>query len=122
MPGRSGGPFPSTATRPTAWLSFIRWGHADGGAGVAAEDAFSVGAEYKVRKDQFWAIAVGWAKPVPGETGVERRDELVIETSYRAQVSPSISLMPDLQLLFDPANNPSADTAWIAGIRAIVNL
>ncbi len=99
-------------------LPFLRWGHSDGGAGVAAENAVSVGFEFAVRDDQAWALAFGWAEP----SGPGLRDEYVIETSYRVQVSPSISLTPDLQLLIDPAKNPAADTVLVAGLRCIVNL
>ncbi|RLB76042.1 MAG: porin, partial [Deltaproteobacteria bacterium] len=43
-------------------------------------------------------------------------------TSYRVQVTPSINLMPDLQYLIDPANNPELDSTWIAGLRCILTL
>ena len=104
------------------WLPFLRYGHSDGGAGVPAEDAASIGFEYAVRKDQHVALGAGWARPSDKTFEGDLRDEYVIETSYRFQVTPSISLTPDLQLLIDPAQHPEEDRVWVAGVRGIVNL
>ena len=42
---------------------FVRFGHSDGGGGVAAEDAVTVGVEVTKRFAQTWTIGAGWAKP-----------------------------------------------------------
>jgi len=104
------------------WLPFLRYGHSDGGAGVPAEQALSLGFEYAVRADQHFALGAGWAKPSDKTFEGDLRDEYVIEASCRFQLTPSVSLTPDLQLLIDPANNPEEDRVWIAGVRGIVNL
>jgi porin len=104
------------------WLPFVRYGHSDGGAGVPAVDALSMGFEYAVRADQHFALGAGWAKPSGKTFEGDLRDEYVIEASYRFQVTPSISLTPDLQLLIDPAQHPEEDRVWVAGVRGIVNL
>ena len=100
---------------------FLRFGHSDGGAGVAATDAASVGFEYSVRPHQAWSLGFGWAEPTsnvdPGVT-----DEYVIETSYKFQLLKSFSLLPDVQLIVDPVNNPGKDQVWVVGLRGILTL
>lgn len=103
-------------------IPFTRFGHSDGGAGVAAESAASIGFEYIPRKDQAWSLGAGWAKPSEKTFGPGLDDEYVIETSYKFQIWPFLSLTPDLQLLLDPAKNPDNSSVWVFGLRAIVNL
>lgn len=102
------------------WLPFVRFGHSDGGAGVSAESALSGGFEYKVRPDQAWTLGIGWAEPVNPPAGTD--DEYVIETSYKFQLAKNFSLLPDLQVLFNPANNPAKNRVWVFGLRAILTL
>jgi porin len=101
-------------------LPFVRFGHSNEGAGVAAETALSGGFEYKTRPDQAWTIGVGWAKPANQPSGAD--DEKVIETSYKFQLANNFSLLPDFQLLIDPANQPGESSVWIAGLRVIMTL
>ena len=46
----------------------------------------------------------------------------MLEVSYRFQLSENLELMPDVQLLLDPADNPDEDRVWIWGLRAKVTL
>lgn len=104
------------------WQPFLRFGHSDGGAGVAAEDAASIGVEMKPRMDQAWSIGLGWARPSRKTHGRGLDDEYVVETSYKFQLSPNFSLTPDLQYIRDPAKNPDENHAWVFGLRAILTL
>ena len=104
------------------FIPFTRFGHSDGGAGVAAESAASVGFEFTPRKDQAWSLGAGWAKPSEKTFGTGLKDEYVFETSYKFQVWPFLSLTPDLQLLLDPAKNPAESSVWLFGLRAILTL
>lgn len=101
------------------WFPFVRFGHSDGGGGVAAEDAVSVGVEFTQRFDQTWTIGAGWARPSQETFGPGLDNEKVLETSYKFQLSKNFSLMPDVQLVFDPANNPDESSIWVIGIRAM---
>jgi len=103
------------------FIPFARFGHSDRGAGVAATSALSVGMEYAPRRDQAISLGAGWAKPSKTTFGAGVDDEYVIETSYKVQLSPNLSLMPDVQLLLNPANNPAQDRVWVLGLRAIVS-
>lgn len=49
-------------------------------------------------------------------------DEYVIETSYAFQVAKNLELLTDVQLLLDPANDPSNDSVWIASLRVLITL
>jgi porin len=60
------------------------------------------------------AIGVAWSDPSPGNGF---RAETLLELFYRVEIVKTITLTPDLQLVFDPANNPDADVVVVPGIR-----
>ena len=103
-------------------LAFFRLGHSDGGAGVAAENAASIGMELTTRADQAFSAGLGWAEPSAKTHGARLRDEYIAEVSYKFQLSKNFSLLPDFQLLIDPALNPQEDRVWVIGLRAIITL
>jgi porin len=103
-------------------IPFTRIGWSDGGAGVAAKRAASVGVEYAVRSDQALSVGIGWADPSKKTYGKTLGDEYVFETSYRFQLTPTLSIMPDVQLLKDPARNPREDYVWVGSLRANIAL
>jgi len=103
-------------------VPFARFGHSDGRAGVAAESAASVGCEFSPRLGQALSFGAGWADPSEATFGPGLDDEYVFETSYEFQLSPNVSVLPDLQLLLDPAGNPAEDRVWVFGLRAILTL
>ena len=95
---------------------FLRYGHSDGGAGVAARNAASMGFQYFPRKSQSLSVGVGWAEP----SDRTLRDEYVVEAGYKMAVTPQLSVMPDLQVVFDPAENPAEDSIWLFSLRTIL--
>jgi porin len=97
-------------------VAFFRFGYGDEdvtpvktfvSGGVAFEAPFG-------RQDDLVAIGVAWSDPSPSEGF---RDETLIELFYRLEIVKSISITPDLQLVFDPANNPGDDVVVVPGIR-----
>ena len=104
------------------FFPFVRFGHSDGGGGVAAEDAFSAGVEISRPRGQAWTIGAGWAKPSEETFGPGLDDETVVEMSYKFQVSKHLTLLPDAQVIFNPANNPDESSIWVVGVRAILTL
>jgi len=104
------------------YLPFVRFGHSDGGGGVAAESAFSGGVEISRPRGEVWTIGAGWAKPSEETFGSGLDNETVLETSYKFQISKNFSLLPDAQLILNPANNTSKSSIWVVGIRAIFTL
>ena len=101
---------------------FVRFGHSDGGGGVAAEEALSAGIEISRDRGEAWTIGAGWAKPSEETFGTGLDDEIVLETSYKFQISRHLSLLPDAQVIFNPANNPGESSIWVIGVRAILTL
>jgi porin len=112
----------------TAWrlddiyFPFLRFGHSDGGGGVAAEDAVSAGVEINRPKGEVWTIGAGWAKPSEETFGPGLDIETVLEMSYKFQIAKNLSLTPDVQVVFNPANNPDKSSIWVIGVRAIFTL
>lgn len=104
------------------FLPFIRIGHSDGGAGVAAENSVSGGFELAAFPDQAWSLGLGWSEPSRETFGPDVRNETVLETSYRVQLFNSLSITPDVQIIFNPANNPEESTIWVYGLRVILTL
>ena len=103
-------------------LPFVRFGHSDGGGGVAAEDALSAGVEISRPRGQVWTIGAGWAQPSEETFGPGVDSETVIEMSYKFQLSKHLTLLPDAQVIFNPANNPEKSSIWVVGLRAILTL
>ena len=65
-------------------------------------------------------IGFGWVQGEPADAG--KRREQIYEVYWRWQVHPLLSVTPDLQWVVNPANNPEADSALVAGLRVIMNL
>jgi len=104
------------------YFPFLRFGHSDGGGGVAAEDAVSAGVEISQPRGEVWTIGAGWARPSRETFGTGVRNETVLETSYKFSIAKNFSLMPDAQIILHPANNPGRSSVWVIGIRAILTL
>jgi porin len=99
------------------YLVFLRAGASDGGAGVPADRSLSVGVGISKKYDEL-SIGLGWARPSEETFGSGLDDEYALEASYRIQMSPNATLMPDVQLVLDPARNPDTNAAWVFGLRA----
>jgi porin len=99
-------------------LSFFRVGRSNGGAGVPAEKAASAGVEYSPGAGRALTVGLGWARPSEDTYGPGLRDEYVAEFSYRFQLTKNFFLLPDIQIVFNPALNPAEDRVWVLGLRA----
>ena len=104
------------------YFPFVRFGHSDGGGGVAAETAVSGGVEISRPRGEVWTIGAGWAKPSEETFGPGLDNETALEMSYKFPVSKNFSVLPDAQIIFSPANNPGKTSIWVIGIRAILTL
>jgi len=104
------------------YFPFVRFGHSNGGAGVAAESAFSAGVQISRSETEIWSIGAGWAKPSSETFGPGLDNETVLETSYQFRLSKNFTLTPDVQVIFNPANNPGDSSVFVVGIRGILTL
>jgi porin len=104
------------------YVSFLSAGHSDGGGGAVAEDSLAFGVSRRMAFQDWLTIGAGWNKPSERTHGAGLSSEAVIEVSYIWQLTANTSLMPDLQLILDPANNPTEDKVWVAGLRLRIAL
>ena len=102
----------------TKWMPFLRYGNSNGKGNVTAKEYASTGFKIKSAFDQTISLGTAWSKPADESL----RDEYVIEASYIYQLSKNLSFTPDIQLVIDPANNPTEDQSWVLGIRALLTL
>lgn len=90
-------------------LNFTGWlpGRADDVAGIAfARSTFSRGySDYVAATEPFKLSGA----------------EMVIEATYRAQITPWWTVQPDVQVIIAPAGDPKCDTALVIGIRTAIN-
>jgi hypothetical protein len=75
--------------------------------GLAFEQPFG-------RENDIVSVGASSSDPSPGN-GVRR--ETLLELYYRLGLSPTISLTPDLQVIFDPADGDSRETILVWGVR-----
>jgi len=66
----------------------------------------------------FFGAAFAWGNPADDSL----RSQYVLETLYRIQLSPIAQLTPDIQLIFNPTNNPDEDFLAVLGLRLIISL
>ena len=57
---------------------------------------------------------MAWSDPSPD---VGFRSETLLELFYRVELAKAISITPDLQLVFNPANNLEDELVVVPGIR-----
>jgi carbohydrate-selective porin OprB len=48
---------------------------------------------------------------------VNSRDQYTFEAYYRLQVLAQLQIVPSVQLILDPADNPSIDSLWVPSLR-----
>jgi porin len=103
----------SNWTLAEKWMPFIRVGVADGEAAIMKSQV-SAGLTYTFgrHRSQFGA-AVSLQKP--RVSGLD--DQTTIETYLRWQVTPSLALSPNIQVLRNPAFNPKRSTIILGGLR-----
>jgi porin len=99
------------------WVPFARAGWSDGGGGALAERSLNGGFSYRLAFQDWLTIGAGINKPSAKTHGADLGTEKVLEASYLWQVTANTSVLPDLQLILDPASNPEKDSVWSAAVR-----
>ncbi len=95
------------------WLPFLRAGYSEGGAALYRQSVAG-GLGIRFENTDVFGIGVGWGKPF----GPDPREQVSTEMFYRWQVTDVLALTPNLQLIYDPANNPDKNTLAFIGARA----
>jgi len=103
------------------WGPFLRAGYAKDG-GALWEKSVSAGLGYYTRKSSdLIGLGLNWCRPSSDTFGPGLDDQYTAEVFYRIQVLKTLTLTPDVQLLFDPAQNPDENLIAVFGIRARIN-
>jgi porin len=103
-------------------LPFFRVGDSDGGGGAKAESHVGIGFGLKLRYDDLFSVGLARNKPSHKTFGIDLNHESVLEVSYQLQISQNVSLLPDVQLIVNPANNPNKDRIWVFSLRVRLTL
>ena len=100
------------------WMPFVRGGFANDG-GTLMEKSVSAGFGYDVvPKRGLLAFGFNWGQPNENTFGTSLGDQYALELFYRIDLTEQFTLTPDIQLIRNPAMNPTEDTIWVFGIRA----
>ena len=86
------------------------------GAGLRLRQSLAVGLGLErpfERVTDRIGLAFSWAEPAAGP----KRDQYGIEAFYRLALTPDSQLTPDLQVIFNPADNPAASSVVVGGVR-----
>lgn len=100
----------------SSWEPFFRAGYADGGA-TLLEKSIDFGSGYKFNNDTTLSLGLSWGTPNSSTFGEDLENQFTIESYYRIHLTKILTLIPDVQLLFNPALNPSKDFITVFGLR-----
>lgn len=96
-------------------VPFARYSYGEGGAtpvrqtlaaGVGLEEPFG-------QNHDLIGLGVSWGEP----TDRTLRDQYVFEAFYRFFITPHTHLTPDIQVIFNPAENPAEETLTVGSVR-----
>lgn len=73
---------------------------------------------YMKRRADLLGFGLNWSRPSPTGVGPGLNDQVTMELFYRLQLSPNFAITPDVQLIIDPALNPTEDSLGVLGVRA----
>ncbi len=103
------------------WEPFIRAGYADKG-GAMLENSLDLGLGYHFPdNNNQLSLGASWGKPSESTFGEGLRDQYTVELYYRMHVARILTITPDIQLLINPAMNPSKDIIALFGLRGRVS-
>jgi porin len=96
-------------------VPFFRYSYGEGGA-TPVRQAIATGVGFEEpfgQNNDLIGIGLSWGQP----SDRALRDQYVLEAFYRFQVTPYTNLAPDIQVTFDPSENPAEETIVVGGIR-----
>jgi carbohydrate-selective porin OprB len=115
------------ADSPLGW--FGRCGF--GGAKVTGGAASQIGSGFVLQgpfehlllqrtSNDFLGVGFVWSEPSATTKTVYHENEYVLETVYSLQLTPTIKLQPDFQMIWDPAFHKDADHATVFQIQLVM--
>jgi len=96
-------------------VPFARYSYGEGGATLIRQTlALGVGLEQPFGQNRdLIGLGISWGEP----SNRTLRDQYVFEAFYRLRITPHTHLTPDIQVIFDPAENPQEDSIAIGSVR-----
>lgn len=96
-------------------VPYARYGYSNGGA-TALKQFASIGAGFEdVLGYDNDAIGVGLSWGDPWNSALDA--QYVLEAFYRLQLTPQIAVTPDVQVIVNPANDPTSDILGVFSLR-----
>ncbi len=96
------------------WMTFLKAGWSDGSAPLYKRSITAGFIYHLASRSDLLGLGINWGSPSSGGT----KDQVTTELFYRFQVAQNFAITPSVQLLKDPALNPTEDEIWISSIRA----
>ena len=96
-------------------MPFVRYAEGTG-AGLPVRRAGAVGLGFEQpfgQNNDLIGFALGWGEPVNSN----KSDQYMLETFYRIQLTSSMQVTPDFQVIFNPVDNPDENAIAVGGIR-----
>jgi porin len=99
---------------PFGWFGRFGFGGSEVSAGAAAQvgTGFVMQGPFKhllFQRTSNDILGVGfvWSQPSATTESVYHQNEYILETKYALQLTPTIKIQPDMQVIWDPAHNPN---------------
>jgi len=94
------------------WLPFLRGGYADHGVGLL-QKSVSAGTGFAAsERGDYIGVGANWGRAAASDV-----DQYTMEAYYKLQVYKRLLLVPGVQYIIDPANNPSEDKLWLVSLK-----
>jgi len=98
-------------------MPFLRYSYSDGGA-TPMDHLVTGGLAYRVRGHNGFGVGLSWGSPSDSEL----RSQFGIESMYRFYLAQTVSVIPGLQVLFNPSLNPDEDVIGVLSLRVRLSM
>jgi len=106
---------------PFGWFGRFGFGGDDVSAGASAQigtgfvmkGPLQHAGLFPSRANDSMGLGFVWSQPSASSSAVAHENEYVMEAGYVLQLTPTAKLQPDVQVVWNPAHNPSASRAVI---------
>ena len=99
-------------------LSSAGAGWSDGNSPIYNKSLTAGFIRHFAHRSDLLGFAVNWGDPPQ----IALREQTTAELFYRLQFAQNLAITPSLQLLIDPALNPTEDQVWLFGLRVRISL
>jgi carbohydrate-selective porin OprB len=105
---------------PFGWFGRFGFGDSEVSSGASAQVGTGIAIQGPLKQlllqrtsNDLLDVGFAWSQPSVSTKRVEHENEYVLETKYALQLTPTIKLQPDFQMVWNPAYNSKADQAAV---------